>query len=492
MVTKVKRYVKEQNMIAWGDGIVVGVSGGADSVALLLVLKEMQKLYGLKLYGVHVHHGIRKEADKDAEYVKALCASLGVSFHLYQADIPTMAKEQGLTEEEMGRIYRYQCFCQIQKQVGADKIAVAHHMDDQAETVVFRLVRGSKISGMEGMRPVCHLEMGEGDVTVIRPLLGIRKQELVDWLQCQNVSWQEDVTNADNAYARNAIRNQVIPVLQQVNSKAVEHMAEYAKEMEEVQGYIQCQVQEYVRKYISVGEDMCCKVNRLHLQQQHPILAKSVLYEMLCLVCGTRKDIGSVHVQTLFELLSNHTGKQLSLPYGVEAEIQYEMLKIRKSLQRELLDDDSAKTEGFLRWSVEDMTRWEQGRYTVKLPGQGVLNLHFYQKKQCDKKQWEDMLFMVENSKNNYTKYFGCDTIKDTLCLRTTEKNDYFVMNDSGARKKLSRYFIDAKIPATERKNVLVLANGQEVLWMVGLRRCEAYKVTSESQMVLVVKYKGE
>lgn len=273
MIAKVKRYVKEQKMIEQGDSIVVGVSGGADSVALLLVLKELQEQYGLKLYGVHVHHGIREEADEDAMYAKTLCESLEVPFFLYRADVPAMAEEMGLTEEEMGRVYRYQCFGEVHEQVGANKVAVAHHMDDQAETVLFRLVRGSNLAGMEGMQSISSLELDEGSITVIRPLLAFRKQEVICWLQSNNTSWKEDRTNQDNAYARNAIRNQVVPVLQQVNSKAVEHMAEYAAEMEAVQSYIQCQVQAYVKEHVTV-EKMVCTVNRMHLQRQHLVSCK--------------------------------------------------------------------------------------------------------------------------------------------------------------------------------------------------------------------------
>lgn len=511
MLTKVKQYVKEQNMIEWGDCLVVGVSGGADSVALLLALKEMQQQYGLKLYAVHVHHGIRQEADADAQYVWELCELLEIPFSLYRTDIPALAKEQGLTEEEMGRVYRYQRFAEVMNQVGADKVVVAHHMDDQAETVLFHLVRGSKLSGMEGMRPVFEMEVNGKKLIVIRPLLSCRKAEIITWLERRNVRWQDDVTNSDNAYARNAIRNQVVPVLQRVNSKAVEHVAEYACEMQEIQDFIRCQVQEYMREHIlmkgkvisdkelawaetglvSEDEGICCQVNRIHLVRQHAVLARAVLYEMLCLMSGGRKNIGSVHVQALYNLLGNQTGKRLSLPFGVEAEVRYEMLIIRKSLQREDVSIVSGDDICF-RWNMEDMLQWEQGQKTIELSGKGVLKLQICQRNQCDEKQWKDILFMAQNSKNNYTKYFECDTIKDALCLRATEKNDYFVMNDFGAKKKLSRYFIDAKIPADERKNVLVLALNQEVLWMLPMRRCEAYKVTKESQIVLVVEYKGE
>ena len=138
MVNRVEKYAGLWNMIEKGDRIVVGLSGGADSVALLLVLQNLRISYELELYAVHINHGIRAEAYKDAEYAKELCSGLGVPFYLFEADIPAMAKEQGKSEEEMGRVYRYQCFANVMHQVGANKLAVAHHMDDQAASVPAR------------------------------------------------------------------------------------------------------------------------------------------------------------------------------------------------------------------------------------------------------------------------------------------------------------------------------------------------------------------
>ena len=231
MINKVEQYINLWNMIEKSDRIVLGVSGGADSVALLLVLQALQQRYDLKLHVVHVNHGIRVEATEDAAYVRALCESMDVPFYLYEADIPTMAKAQGMSEEEMGRVYRYECFDEVLQKVGASKIAVAHHMDDQAETVLFHLARGSKLRGAEGMHPV--------NGNVIRPLLSCRKEELMQWLRKQQVSWMEDCTNGDDTYARNCIRNQVIPSLEKVNAQAVRHLVEFADEVGAYRQFVQ-------------------------------------------------------------------------------------------------------------------------------------------------------------------------------------------------------------------------------------------------------------
>ena len=256
MLEKVRNYMDLNYMIEMGDRIVMGISGGADSVALLLLLDRIKAQFGgIELFAVHVNHGIRQEAEEDADYVRRLCEKYRSPFYLFEENIPALAKKRGKTEEEMGREYRYQCFYKIMKEVNAGKLAVAHHMDDQAETMLFHLVRGCNLSGMAGMRPVNDLlvKLEEESVhiikgRVIRPLLQCRKRELTDWLAQQNMTWREDSTNREDVYSRNRIRNQVLPVLETVNQQAVLHMAEFAECIAEYELFFQQAVSGYIRK----------------------------------------------------------------------------------------------------------------------------------------------------------------------------------------------------------------------------------------------------
>lgn len=458
MLQKIKAYIHANELLEQGDKVVVGVSGGADSVALLLVLNEIKAEFTLQLYAVHINHGIRKEASHDADFSRKLCEQLEIPFSLFEANIPAMAKEQGKTEEEMGRIYRYQCFEEVRKKLTADKIAVAHHMDDQAETLLFHLVRGSHLAGMEGMQPMAENK-------VIRPLLSCRKEEIVAWLAEHNVSWCEDATNADNVYARNSIRNEVLPVLGRINNRAVEHMAEFAKEMTAYKAYIQRDVDAYLQKHVQMEPGVSCVCEREHLLRQNMVLGKAVIYEMLVLVCGRRKDIGRVHVDVVYDLMTKQSGRRRELPYQMLAEISYEKLIIRKSL-KENVQEDACLQKFYM--------------------------INFFDKETCTTQEWETLTEEARNSKNNYTKYFDCGTIKDTLCVRRVRPEDYFVFNDKGDRKKVSRYLIDEKISVEQRKSILVLAMENKVLWILGKRRCEEYKVTKQSKHIMKVTYKGE
>ena len=501
MVNRVEKYAGLWNMIEKGDRIVVGLSGGADSVALLLVLQNLRISYELELYAVHINHGIRAEAYKDAEYAKELCSGLEVPFYLFEADIPAMAKEQGMSEEEMGRAYRYRCFADVMNQVGANKLAVAHHMDDQAETVLFHLVRGSRMAGMEGIHPVTELWNGQEenhelqDVVsadaeekkIIRPLLNCRKEELVRWLQDEGISWMEDCTNGDNVYSRNCIRNQVIPLLEQINAQAVKHIAEYAGEMRGYKEFFQHTVNDYVEKEVVMTEVGCCETNRYHLVKQDEILTKAVLYEMITRVCGKKKDIGSVHVQAVYDLLNNQSGKQVSLPYAMTAELSYEMLKIRKSLE---MAEEQTTDAIQIDWS--QMMKTGQMTDCLCLPNGVRLMVHLYAKEQCSELLWKDLVTEASNSKNHYTKFFECDTMTDTLFVRVGESEDFFVMNAKGSHKKLSRYYIDEKVPIEQRNQIFVLAEQSSILWIIGRRRCEGYKVTEQSKIILKIMYEGE
>lgn len=492
MIEKVRNYMQLHHMIDKGDRIVVGVSGGADSVALLLALNQMKEEMEAELFVVHVNHGIRKEAFQDARYVEQLCKACQVPFYLFEADIPAMAKENRKTEEEMGREFRYQSFYQVMKQVKAKKLAVAHHMGDQAETVLFHLIRGTNLAGMEGMHPVTDCFVGKEnrssvDYQIIRPLLQCGKEELIQWLKEQNVTWREDKTNADNAYARNKIRNQVIPALEKINKEAVSHVVEFADSIAGYQAFFRKAVKDYMLKEVKEAPsgEHGCVTDRLLLRSQAEVLAKAVIYEMLVHVCGVKKDIFREHVQAVYELLEKQSGRKIILPYQMEAQISYEKLIIRKCFEKEAAS---------FQWRKEILLKelLHGGKRTLKLPQGGNLVIQVKAVEDIPEEQWENLINTDRISKNNYTKFFDCDTIKDTLYVRTPEAGDYIAINDKGNRKKLTRYFMDKKIPLQERKSTVVVASGHEILWIAGGRRCENYKINNDTKYILLLVYEGE
>lgn len=503
MVDKMRGYIEQQNMLQTGDSVVMGISGGADSVAMLLAFSMLREEYDLSLYAVHINHGIREEAVLDADYVKKLCENHGIPFYLYTADVEQMAGEQKKTVEEMGREYRYQCFYEVMERTGADILATAHHRGDQAETVLFHMIRGTDLSGMAGIRPVDVRTAGFGAIRIIRPLLFCGKSDLTAWLTAMGVSWREDLTNRDNAYARNRLRNEVLPILEEINDRAEDHIADLAGIMREYESFFRKKVSEYINAFVSGREGDSCQTDRSRLIRQEMVLAKAVIYEMFGIAAEKKKDFTKEHVLAVYQLLSNQSGKKIMLPGGIEAVLSYEKLIIRKCFReaeadcagrRRPEDSEAEETGG---WETEislENVEHLSGRegQTVLLPSGGQVHFELQSFQAMTEAEQKNIRMDARNSKNYYTKFFDCDTIKGTVCIRLAKRDDYFVINEMGDRKKLFRHFMDMKLPADERSSVVVLASGNEVLWIVGGRRCENYKIGENTQNILKVTYKGE
>ena len=480
MLNKIKSYMEDNSMIKQGDKLVLGVSGGADSVCLFMLLLSLRKEYALSLYVVHVNHGIRENAAEDAAYVRLLCERYEVPFYLFEGNVKNMAEESGMSEEEAGRKFRYECFMQIADKVGAAKIATAHHIGDQAETVLFHLIRGTNLSGMSGIRLVGEME----NVKILRPLLCVTKEEIVEYLLAQNISWKEDATNRESIYARNRLRNQILPKLCEINERAVEHIAEFAtiaaQHQEFFEKAVRSYIKEHVRECVKIQTDQyqCVTDCRLLLSQE-PVLAKAVIYELIAKVCGGKRDITKEHVQAVYGLLGSQSGRKISLPYKTEAKIEYENLIIRKCSKVAM---ESDWKPGMINSRIEQR---------IPLPNGQILATKMVAREDMTEEEWTNLQNKAVNSKNNYTKMFDCDTIKDTLYVRRPEKDDYFIMNEAGNHKKLSRYFIDRKIPEDERGRSIVVAMEHEVLWLVGERRCENHRIDDNTKQILVMYCEG-
>ena len=235
---KVKEYIKQHGMLNQNDRVILGLSGGADSVCLFLMLHAMAKENGWLLYPVHVNHGIRgEEALEDQKFCEKLCEIYGYSCRVISVDVPGLAKLHGISEEEAGRNVRYEAFenlaAQLEEQVGKDsvKIAVAHHKNDQAETVLHHLCRGTDVTGMAGIRS------RRGNL--IRPLLCLSREEIETYLRKECQPFQTDSTNQTDEYTRNRLRNCILPQLtEKINKKTVEHICELADTMAEVEDFL--------------------------------------------------------------------------------------------------------------------------------------------------------------------------------------------------------------------------------------------------------------
>ena len=281
MTEQVRSFMEKWKMTEPGDTVILGLSGGADSVALFTVLLELKDALGFALRAVHVHHGLRgAEADRDLEFSGELCKRADVPFLAEYIDAAAEAGEAGLSVEEAGRIARYRIFRrELLSCGGKGKIAVAHHADDRAETVLFNLFRGTGLRGLGGIYPV------QGDI--IRPLLFMQKREICDFLRERGISWMEDATNRDQEYARNYIRGTILPGVQDhVNAQASKNILRTAGFAAEADGYFRRQAERILDRTMSgMQEGAPAGVPAEALLAEETILRGYLVREML-LLCG--------------------------------------------------------------------------------------------------------------------------------------------------------------------------------------------------------------
>lgn len=446
MYQKVKAYVKKWHMLQKEDSVIAGISGGADSVCLLFMLLKLQKELGFALMAVHVNHGIRgAEAERDEAYVKRLCRQWNVRLKVYRENVPAYAKEHGMTEEEAGRDIRRTCFCKVLKEWGGTKIALAHHENDNVETLLWNLCRGTGIRGLGGIEPV-------NDVW-IRPLLCVKRREIESYLKKRGISYCTDTTNADRRYMRNRIRMDVIPYLEDcVNTESVSHMGKTMERMYELEQYILEEVGQY--KESCTGWKNGRRIIRQTEYTRIPkALRDNVLHAILCETAGRRKDIEEVHVQMLRDLFTKQVGKRIDLPYGVTAIRTYEGVRFEKNIPEASYAGD------------------ENELFSIRVFDREPGNVTFPEK--------------------IYTKWFDYDIIKNTVKIRHRIAGDSIVINRYGGRKKLKQYFTDQKIPQEDRDKIWIAADGDEVLWIVGYRQSQKYQITEKTTKILEIQYYG-
>ena len=430
-------------MFPKGAKIIVGLSGGADSVALLHVLCNMKEAFRWEITAVHIHHGLRgEEADRDARFAEEFCRKLGVPCIVKRYDVQAEAEKRGMGEEETGRLLRYAAFQELAGEDGF--IAVAHHRKDQAETLLMRLCRGTGLKGLGGMAPVRE--------NICRPLLFCSREEIEQYCKEHGLAWREDASNQEEKYTRNKLRLKVLPVLEEVNPKAVEHISETAELLALDEDFLEQQASacyEDAKMDAPAGE---VHLNRTKLQEMHPAMKKRALRKAMAEFLSA--DVSQVQIQALEDLLENETGKSRDFLGGIRVENQYDSMVF--SLEKE-------KTEG----------------YCYALPvGEEI----FVSEKNMTVMAWLSEKYEVDSED---TKCFDFDKVSGKLFCRTRKTGDFIALKNG--RKKIKDLFIDEKVPRNERETLPLIAVGEEVLWAEELRVSENFRPDDDTKIYLYI-----
>ncbi len=452
MQKKVLEFIRENGLFHENEHVIAAVSGGADSVCLLLLLKELKGELGIGLSAVHVHHGIRGEsADRDEEYVRELCKQLEVPVISRHVDVPAFAAEHRLSEEEAARELRYRVFCEVLAETGADKIAIAHHLDDQAETILFRMMRGSGLRGLAGMQPVRD--------RFVRPLLTVTRGEITAYLREKGVIWREDETNAEDHASRNRIRHNVLPAMQGVRADAAEKIAETGAYLGEIDDFMRGEAERFIAAHVKCMAGENAEIQALQLPEApyrtlHPALKLYVIRLLLEKIGCRMKDKGREHLLQADALMDRRVGRCVQLPGDGYIVRGYEGITVYRT-------KENAEKRGAAETSPENG---------------GI----------CAKTR----IFTNENGliypENQYTKWFDYDKIKEPVIIRHRQTGDLF-STLPGTKKKLKDHLIDEKIPREERDALYLAASGQDVLWVIGYRMSEAYKVTEQTKTIIEI-----
>lgn len=462
MLDKIEQYMLDNHMPVRNGHVIVGVSGGADSMCLLFVMLSLRSRLNMTVTAVHIHHGLRgAEADADEAFTKAFCQGKDIECVIFRTDIRAMAHREKLTEEEAGRKYRYMCFEQVRAQKHAACIAVAHHQDDQAETVLFNLARGSGLAGLSGIAPVRD--------KIIRPLLCLNRREIEALLEENHIDFCTDRTNFDTNYTRNKLRHQVLPFFtEEINSETVAHISKTAVNVRAVLEYIRQQAKEAL-SCVSLQNQPQTLQCRLFLQYPE-IIQKEMLRSWLDRHTGSLKDITEKHIEAIIDLAKNQSGRRIHLPYGWIAVRSGDGMTL-KYVKENAPQKASAEIEIF------------QMPCEIEIEPGMTLTFDFLS---LNEEKNKENLIIPENA---CTKWMDYDKIKGSLKIRHRQSSDVISIR-GGRHKKLRRVMIDDKIPEDIRNKLWLLADGNDILCILGGRMGEDYKVTKDTRTILIVGIK--
>ena len=512
---RVDSFLKKWKMVQQGDSILLGISGGADSICLARYFLARREAFSLKLYAVHINHMLRgDEAKRDEEFVRDFCHKWNVPLNVEYRNIKEESRQKKCSEEEAGRIARYECFEKYAKEYHCEKIAVAHHQNDAAETILFRMLRGTGPQGMAGILPV--------NGKIIRPFLCLSREEITDILQNIGQEYVNDSTNTSEEYSRNYIRHRILPEMESVNQKATAHISELGMQMQELLAYVTPQMERLYTEQVMANEQGELFWPEKAFSKMSLFEQKEMLRRMLFEISGHRKDISLVHVEQLLALMANKEGKQQNCPYGVLAKKVRDGLLLMKASEKEYFsentqlcnkkkndsknaDGKNEQKDGKQKNDTQNLNR--KNKKHSSCSENKMQPIYLSLSAESEESKMEQMVVVSNETllqrftihfsilpwnggkvaKRDCVKYFDYDKMKCKPCLRTRDTGDYFIMDKEGRRKSLGRYFIDTKIPASDRDGQLLLADGSHIMWIIGGRISEFYKVSSETKRVLRV-----
>ncbi len=457
LIEKVKEIIESYGLIKENDNILIGLSGGPDSMALLFCLLEIKKSISFNIVLAHVNHGVRGEdARADQVFVEKLAKDLDLAFYTKNVDMVAYGKEKGITAEEAGRELRYGFFREILKEIGGGKIAVAHNKNDQVETLLMRIIRGTGIDGLKGMTYRVD--------DIIRPILHIERREIEQFLKDRSIESVLDKTNLEPIYTRNKVRLELIPYLEEnFNPKTIDSIWRLSNLASEDVDFLNEYTMDRINSIRVKSDGSKVVLSREKFLKDPKAIRQRVLRQAILEIKKSLQGISEVHIDNALELIGNGTGnKEIDLIDNIKIRISYDQIII----------ENKAKIKMESR----------PYSYGFSVPGTLIINNEFLFESQIIE---VDNNFVIEKKDN--TKYFDYDRIKGGLEIRNRKNGDRFVPFGMEGSKKLKDYLIDEKVPLDMRDNIPLLVDDENIIYVVGYRTSNIYRVRPETKRVLKV-----
>jgi tRNA(Ile)-lysidine synthase len=462
LLERVRSFFQESHIKVRRKLLLVAVSGGPDSVCLLHVLNELKNELGIEIHVVHLDHKLRgKASTDDAQYVLDLCHKLELPVTLEQHDVKAYQKEHKLSLEEAAREVRYNFFREAADEVGAATVAVGHTLDDHVETVLLNLLRGAGTRGLRGLQLIRSMKVTNGSLTVIRPLLSVSRKATADYCLRNHLKPRTDATNSSMELRRNRVRLDLIPALTTYNPDINEALLRTSKIAAQDFAFLEVSARRYFKKIVRKRGDVI-SFDKTQLQKLPDSLKRLVIRQAIEDIIGTLKDIEARHIEEMIEFLEKPAGKVIMLPYGLYFTSEYDCFMLGKDIE------------------VPSPFPYFENSFDLGIEASVHVNNWIIKSEIVSPRTVTD---------NKFVAYFDANTVEKKLMVRTRKPGDRFQPLGMVEEKKVGRFMIDSRIPKRWRDQVPIVSTGDKVIWVVGYRIDDRYKVTEDTKKALRIEF---
>jgi tRNA(Ile)-lysidine synthase len=461
---QVLSFIRDNNLISDKRQLLVAVSGGPDSVCMLRILAGFQEELGVKLHIAHLNHKLRGiESEADAEYVSRLARQLGIPATIEERDVKGYRDWKRTTLEEAAREVRYSFLAEVAESIGADRVAVGHTADDNVETVLLHLIRGTGTGGLRGLQPVSRWQFSKKSVIVIRPLLGLKRQETAGYCLEHELEPRLDMSNLSLSPLRNRIRLQLMPILESYNPQVAEALLRTARTAGEDIAAMDIEVAR-LQDSIIKQQGKTIIFERGGFKELNPAWQRQLLRRSFEELLGSLKDVEVRHIDEILAALGKPAGRSIDLPGGLRFIIEYD---------RYLLTADAEVISPFPAIS---------GEVDIIVPGETLFS------------GWRVKAEIIKRGnmkaeKDDFTACLDINKAGKIITVRTHRRGDRFYPLGIGQPKKLGEFMIDTRIPRAWRNQVPVVCSPGQILWVVGYRIDDRVKITDKTEKVLRLEF---